>query len=300
MVRDLKHRYVDGLILASLHLTDAHAERAERAAAPVIVIGRPTKGTPVDTVRAYSRKGAAEAVRHLHAAGRRRIAFVNGPHAHGARRVAAPRLPRRPALLRARARRGADRGRRRLHGRAGRRAAERLLARGRPDAIFCANDLLAVGALAALRDAGLDVPGDVALVGMDNSDLSEVTWPALTTVDLGSAERARIAAELLLAPDRGSRPRARRSSASSRASSSAPRRGRQRMSAGRRSRAGRSRGGRRALRPGDDAAADPGAAADRDPQRDPARARDLPRLHRLAGRPRRRRRTSSGSTTSAR
>ena len=46
--------------------------------------------------------------------------------------------------------------------------------------------------------AGLDVPGDVALVGMDNSALCEVTWPTLTSVDLGSAERARVAAELLL------------------------------------------------------------------------------------------------------
>ena len=80
----------------------------------------------------------------------------------------------------------------------GRSATVRLLGRVRPDALLCANDLLAVGALAALREAGLDVPRDVALVGMDNSALSEVTWPALTTVDLGSGERARIAAELLL------------------------------------------------------------------------------------------------------
>ena len=79
MLRDLKHRYVDGLILACLHVTQAHADELERAAAPVVVIGRPAAGTPVDTVRAYSRKGAAEAVRHLHAVGRRRIAFVNGP-----------------------------------------------------------------------------------------------------------------------------------------------------------------------------------------------------------------------------
>jgi LacI family transcriptional regulator, galactose operon repressor len=42
------------------------------------------------------------------------------------------------------------------------------------------------------------VPGDVALVGMDNSALCDATWPTLTSVDLGSAERARLAAELLL------------------------------------------------------------------------------------------------------
>jgi LacI family transcriptional regulator len=198
MVRDLKHRFVDGLILASLYLTDAHAAELGRAAAPVIVIGRPTRGTPVDTVRAYSRKGAAEAVRHLHGVGRRRIAFVNGPQhtAPGSSRrlgyldgLRSCALAREDALIEV----AAD-----FMVEPGRRATERLLERTRPDAILCANDLLAVGALAALRDAGLDVPGDVALVGMDNSELSELTWPPLTTVDLGSAERARIAAELLV------------------------------------------------------------------------------------------------------
>ncbi|MEO5575033.1 MAG: LacI family DNA-binding transcriptional regulator [Gaiellaceae bacterium] len=198
MVRDLKHRYVDGLILASLHLTRAHADELVRAAAPVVVIGRPTPSTFVDTVRAYSRKGAAEAIRHLHAVGRRRIAFVNGPThtAPGSSRrrgyldgLRSCGLPGDEALIEV----AAD-----FMVEPGRRATELLLARVRPDAIFCANDLLAVGALAALRDARLDVPADVALVGMDNSDLSGFTWPALTTVDLGSAERARIAAELLL------------------------------------------------------------------------------------------------------
>jgi LacI family transcriptional regulator len=199
MIRDLKHRYVDGLILASLHLTEAHAAELSLAAVPVVVIGRPTAGTPVDTVRAYSRKGAAEAVRHLHAGGRRRIAFVNGPthtvsgssrrrgYLDGLRSCG---LERDDALIEV-----ADD----FMVEPGRRAAERLLARVRPDAILCANDLLAVGALGVLRDAGLDVPGQVALVGMDNSDLSGLTWPALTTVDLGSFARARIAAELLLA-----------------------------------------------------------------------------------------------------
>ena len=199
MVRDLKHRFVDGLILASLHLTQEHAAALSVSAAPVVVIGRPTVGTPVDTVRAYSRKGAAEAVRHLHAVGRTRIAFVNGPthtvsgssrrrgYLDGLRSCG---LPRDDELIEV----AAD-----FMVEPGRHAAELLLARVRPDAILCANDLLAVGVLAALRDAKLEVPEQVALVGMDNTDLSALTWPALTTVDLGSFERARIAAELLLA-----------------------------------------------------------------------------------------------------
>lgn len=198
MIRDLKHRFVDGLILASLHLTEAHADELRNAAAPVIVIGRPITGTAVDTVRAYSRKGASEAVRHLHAANRGRIAFVNGPQhtAPGSSRrlgyldgLRSCSLARDDALIEV----AAD-----FMIEPGRRATERLLARERPDAILCANDLLAIGALAALRDASLDVPRDVALVGMDNTPLSEVTWPTLTTVDLGSSERARIAAEMLL------------------------------------------------------------------------------------------------------
>lgn len=198
LLRDLKQRYVDGLILCSLRFTEAHAAAVARAAVPVIVIGRPTKEARVDTVRAYSRRGAAEAVRHLHAVRRRRIAFVNGPEATtpgSARRLGyldglrACGLARDEALVEV----AVD-----FMVEPGREAAERLLERVRPDAIFCANDLLAVGTLAALRAAGLDVPGDVAVVGMDNTSLAGVSWPPLTSVDLGSTERARIAAELLL------------------------------------------------------------------------------------------------------
>jgi LacI family transcriptional regulator len=198
LLRDLKHRFVDGLILASLHVTDAHAAEFVRAAAPVVLIGRPSNGTPLDTVRAYSRKGAAEAVRHLHAGGRRRIAFVNGPQ------HTSPGSSRRLGYLDGLRSCGLQRDDTLLEVAAdfmiepGRSATARLLERSTPDAVLCANDLLAIGALAALREAGLNVPADVALVGMDNTTLAEVTWPSLTSVDLGSAERARLAAELLL------------------------------------------------------------------------------------------------------
>lgn len=198
MLRDLKQRFVDGLILCSLDLTEAHAEELARAAVPVVVIGHPPKGTPVDTVEAESRKGAADAVRHLYEVGRRRIGFVNGPQGTtpgAARRLGyldglrSCALPRADALCEVAADFTVD---------AGRSAVARLLERERPDALFCANDLLAVGALSALRDAGCELPRDVAVVGTDNTGLSELTWPPLTTIDLGSAERARIAAELLV------------------------------------------------------------------------------------------------------
>ena len=199
IVRDLRHRFADGLILASLQVTHEHVEELRKAATPVVVIGRPGRdGLPVDVVRAYSRKGAAEAVQHLHAAGRRRIALLNGPQ------HTVPGSERRLGYLDGLRRCGLRRDDRLAEVAAdfmvepGRLAAGRLLARARPDAILCTNDLLAVGALAALHDAGLDVPGDVALVGMDNTPLSELVWPTLTTVDLGSAERARMAAEILL------------------------------------------------------------------------------------------------------
>jgi LacI family transcriptional regulator, galactose operon repressor len=198
LLDDLKQRYVDGLIFAAIRFTDAHVEAVRRAAVPVAVIGRPPAEARVDTVRANSRRGAVEAVRHLHEVGRRRIGFVNGPEAHtssGARRLGyldglrGCGLVRDDELIEVASEFTVE---------PGRDATARLLARVRPDAIFCANDLLALGAIAALRDAGLDVPRDVAVVGMDDTSLAALSWPPLTSVDLGSAERARLAAELLL------------------------------------------------------------------------------------------------------
>ncbi|TCC46291.1 LacI family transcriptional regulator [Kribbella pittospori] len=77
------------------------------------------------------------------------------------------------------------------------------------DAVIAANDLLAVGLMHELAAAGLRVPGDVAVVGMDDSELAEQSFPPLTSVNLGSAERGRRAAELLLAriEDNDRRPR---------------------------------------------------------------------------------------------
>jgi LacI family transcriptional regulator len=198
-LEDLKQRYVDGLILVCLEFTAEHAEAVENAAVPVVVVGTPGKGVKVDSVRPNSRRGAADAVKHLYEHGRRRIALVNGPER------TAPGGARKRGYLDALRACGLDRDDSLIQVAddfsiaAGTNAVARLVARTEPDAIFCANDLLALGALSALRAAGKSVPEDVAVVGMDNTNLSAVTSPPLTTVDLGSGERARLAAELLLA-----------------------------------------------------------------------------------------------------
>ncbi len=79
------------------------------------------------------------------------------------------------------------------------RAAQALLARpDRPDAIFAANDLMAIGAMAAAREAGLAVPGAVAVAGFDDIFAARLVTPALTTVSQFQYDLGTTAAEVLL------------------------------------------------------------------------------------------------------
>jgi DNA-binding LacI/PurR family transcriptional regulator len=81
----------------------------------------------------------------------------------------------------------------------GYKAAQHLLQLSRrPTAIFAANDLMALGAIYAVQDAGLSVPGDIAIVGYDNREFSWIVRPNITTVEMPVYEMGRIAAEILL------------------------------------------------------------------------------------------------------
>jgi LacI family transcriptional regulator len=197
LLRGLARRYVDGMVMSPLRVTDGHLPALAAAAVPVVVIGQLPDDAPTDNVRTDSRKGVALAVEHLVQTGRRRIALLNGPldTVPGAARLAGYRaamqdagLPYQTDLVEIGDFQYAE----------GRLAAERLLDRVRPEAIFCANDLIAVAALHALLAAGLRVPDDVALVGMDDTELARMSFPQISSVSLGSAERGRIAATLLL------------------------------------------------------------------------------------------------------
>jgi LacI family transcriptional regulator len=68
-----------------------------------------------------------------------------------------------------------------------------------PSAIFCANDLMAVGCLEALGELGVQVPAEVSVMGYDDQEISQHTHPPLSTLVLPSYEMGRLAVETLLA-----------------------------------------------------------------------------------------------------
>jgi LacI family transcriptional regulator len=81
---------------------------------------------------------------------------------------------------------------------AGLEAARALLLRFRPDAVIGSNDLLALGAIRALAERGWTVPGDVAVAGVDDTDLARMHVPSLTSVSLEAGVRGQIAADMML------------------------------------------------------------------------------------------------------
>jgi DNA-binding LacI/PurR family transcriptional regulator len=192
--------HVDGVLLASLHGDDPLPATLERAGVPAVLVGRPAGPLPVSYVDADNRGGARAAVAHLAARGRRRIATVTGPLDMGVGldrldgyrdAVAAAGLPADPGLIEP-----AD-----FTEEGGAAAMARLLARPGPpvDAVFAASDLMAAGALRALRAAGRRVPDEVAVVGFEDSAVARYAQPPLTTVRQPIEEMGRQATRLLLA-----------------------------------------------------------------------------------------------------
>lgn len=189
--------HVDGVLLASMHGDDPLPRLLLDAGIPTVVGGRPQRHLPGLTYVDVDNVGGAQlAAEHLLAGGRRRIATIAGPQdmTAGSDRLGGYRR----AL--AAAGRKADRV---VYGdftrESGEQAMAALLARHPDlDGVFAANDLMAVGALRALRAAGREVPTDVAVVGYDDIELARHTEPPLTTVHQPIIDQARTMTELLL------------------------------------------------------------------------------------------------------
>jgi DNA-binding LacI/PurR family transcriptional regulator len=173
--------HLDGVIFVSLHGDDPLPRRLQRAGIPVILAGRPFSATAsIPYVSADNVGGARSAVRLLVQRGRRRLATITGPMDMT---PSIDRLAGFEAELADTSLRGHGTAEGDFSVDSGRRAMAQLLA-AEPgiDGIFVANDLMALGALQVLTEAGRAVPDDVAIVGFDDSPLGASARPAITSV----------------------------------------------------------------------------------------------------------------------
>ncbi|MFN3372336.1 MAG: LacI family DNA-binding transcriptional regulator [Chloroflexus sp.] len=190
--------FLDGAIVASAVEDQNLSQWLAEETIPIVSVGRLNANPTIPYVDVDNRHGARMLVEYLLGQGYRRIATITGPMniVAGRDRFAgysdalhAAGLPVIPELV--------------VEGnfseQSGFSAMQTLLRLVPiPDAVFAASDMMALGALKALRAAGLSVPGDIGLAGFDDIPLAAAMTPALTTVRQPIGELGQIAARLLL------------------------------------------------------------------------------------------------------
>jgi len=197
-LRVLRERQADGLLIATSRMADTTVATLRRERFPFVLVNRGSRVSADLSVEVDNERAAEAVIKHLASLGHRRIAHIAGPLSTttGAERAAGYReamkargLPMEAALL-AEAEAYAEV--------AGYAAATRLL-RASPTAIFAANDLLVLGALRAAREAGLRVPAEISLVGINDIPLIGLIDPPLTSIRVPQREMGAIAAGMLIA-----------------------------------------------------------------------------------------------------
>jgi LacI family transcriptional regulator len=195
----LLQKQMDGIVLAPARSTAEPVELIQRQGVPVVVLDRHVPRAQVDMVRCDSVRGAYQLVRHLLTLGHSRIAMLTGPKGVSTAddRVAGYQQALEETGLDANAdlvyygeftqASGYDMTQR------------ALTAAHRPTALFAANNFIAIGSWRALRDAGLQVPEDITLVGFDDLPLAFIIDPFLTATAQPAYEMGHRATELLLA-----------------------------------------------------------------------------------------------------
>jgi LacI family transcriptional regulator len=177
-----RHHSVEGVVLMGVDAEDLEVRRLTRSGLPCVGVDVALSGPATEYVMSDNPAGAAVAVEHLHDLGHRRIATITGL------------VETRPGADRLRGYRDALRARGLgyrdeyvaygdFYVESGRRAMADLLSLDEPPtAIFAASDMMALGAIRAAGDAGLNVPADVSVIGFDDIQLADHMNPPLTTV----------------------------------------------------------------------------------------------------------------------
>lgn len=200
---------VDGILFSPLGIARAEFD-ARRDSTPLVLLGERITGRTVDHVGIDNVGAAADATTHLIDRGRRRIAAIGHQRPRGGgtaplrtkgyrRALQAAGIAYDPSLVVSTPT---------FHRSDGAGAMRELLERDvQPDAVFCYNDLVALGAIHTLHERGLRVPDDVAVVGFDDIDDGRYSTPTLSTISPDKAAIAQAALDLLLDRDSSRRPR---------------------------------------------------------------------------------------------
>lgn len=196
VLRTLRGR-VDGLIVMSPEAGAVTLQANLPASLPIVLLNARAEGSSFDSINLDNYGGAAAMVRHLAGLGRRRIAHVKG--APGNNDALERLMGYRDAM---RSLFGATEALE-LEGdfseESGDRAGREILRMNpRPDAVFAANDAMAIGLLHAFQKAGVKVPEEVAVAGFDDIPIARFLTPALTTVGVAIADLGACAIERLL------------------------------------------------------------------------------------------------------
>lgn len=194
--RVIRGRHIDGVILSTSIIGDPFAGRVAADGMPAVMIGRHPTLSTVDVDNAAAARAAVD---HLIEHGYRQIAHIRGPRNIAAANertdgyeaaLMAADIPIDPTLI--------ELGDFSEH--SGTLAMRQLLDRpkGRPDAVFVASDTMAAGALRAIYEAGLSVPGDIAVFGFDGLQHQMQRHPELSTVVQSIAALGKTAVQLLI------------------------------------------------------------------------------------------------------
>jgi DNA-binding LacI/PurR family transcriptional regulator len=199
-VETLRSKRVDGVIVTSSRIGALYLEHLERIGVPIVLINNHNEesGRYTFTVTVDNQHGGRLATKHLIDLGHRRIAYVTAPADHSSdmdrmtgyqQALSEAELEPDPVLI--------IPGNGRADG--GERAMETLRALDAPPAaVFCYNDMTAVGLMTAARRAGLSVPQDLAVVGFDDIPFATYFHPPLTTIAQPKIEMGQLAMKMAL------------------------------------------------------------------------------------------------------
>jgi LacI family transcriptional regulator len=198
VLQSLEEKRVDGLVICSSRLAEEELQAFVRRNRFTVLVNRQVAGDRSRSVMVDDESGGKLATQHLLATGHRSIGFLSGPPASHSGQSRAKGY--RDALKAAGVQPRVDWTRPCAPAVEGGQTTARQLLTAHPEltALFCYNDLVAVGALQACADLGLDVPRDLAVIGYDDIPLAGLVTPPLTTCRVARHDLGGQAVQLLL------------------------------------------------------------------------------------------------------